>query len=195
MTTLTSTDVVNQAINLIGDDMPPVTGVAPTFDTSTAGKAAAQLYGLCVNAVGRQFGWDFARNQVTLTASGNAAPFPMGYTGEYLYPSNGIQIWQLFGDLGGAGVDLNNPAPLNWTVGNALVSAVQKKVIWTSITAPRAVYNNGPQESTWDPLFQMSVVRLLASAMAMAIAGKPDVAESMLQSGAAFETLGESRQD
>lgn len=192
---LTSTDIVNQAINLIGDDMPPVTGVAPTFDSSTAGKAAAQLYGLCVQAAGRQFGWDFARNQVTLTASGNAAPFPMGYSGEYLYPSNGIQIWQLFGDLGAAGVDLNNPVPLNWTVGNTLVSAVQKKVIWTSIPSPRAIYNNAPSESTWDPLFQMAVVRLLASAMAMAIAGKPDVAESMLSSGAAFETLAESRED
>jgi hypothetical protein len=194
LTTLTSTDVVNEALNLIGDDMPLVTGTAPTFDSSTAGKAAAQLYTLCVQAVGRQFGWDFARNQVTLTASGNAAPFPMGYTGEYLYP-NGIQVWQLYGDLAGAGVDLNNPAPANWSVGNALVTAVQKKVIWTSITAPRALFNNAPQESTWDPLFQMAVVRLLASAMAMAIAGKPDVAEAMLQSGAAFETLAESRED
>lgn len=192
---ITSTDIVNEAINIIGDDVPPVTGVAPNFDTSTAGKAAAQLYTLCVQAVGRQFGWDFARNQVTLTASGNVAPFPMGYAGEYLYPSNGIQVWQLYGDLAAAGVDLNNPAPLNWTVGNAVVSSVQKKVIWTSITAPRALYNNSPTESTWDPLFQMAVVRLLASAMAMAIAGKPDVAESMLSSGAAFESLAESRED
>jgi len=191
---LSAVDVVNQACNLIGDDIPPVTGVAPTFDSSTAGKAAAQLYGLCVNAVGRQFGWDFARNQVLLTASGNAGPFPMGYTGEYLYPSNGVQVWQLYGDLT-ANDAINNPAPANWTVGNALVSAAQKKVIWTSVTAPRALYNNAPTESTWDPLFQMAVVRLLASAMAMAIAGKPDVAESMLQSGAAFESLGESRQD
>lgn len=193
--TVTSTDIVNQTINIIGDDMPPVTGVAPNFDTSTAGKAAAQLYTLCVQAVGRQFGWDFARNQVTLTPSGNAAPFPMGYSGEYLYPSNGVQVWQLYDDLSAVGVDLNNPAPLNWTVGNTLVSSVQKKVIWTSIIAPRALYNNSPIESTWDPLFQMAVVRLLASAMAMAIAGKPDVAESMLSSGAAFESLGESRED
>jgi len=195
LTSLTSTDVVNQAINIIGNDIPPVTGVAPTFDDSTAGKAAQQLYGLCVNAVGRQFGWDFARNQVTLTASGNVAPFPMGFIGEYLYPTNGIQVWQLFGDLAAVGVDANNPTPANWSVGNTLVTGVQKKVIWTNITAPRAIYNNAPNESTWDPLFQMAVVRLLASAMAMAIAGKPDVAQSMLESGSAFESLAESRED
>lgn len=190
---LTATNIVNQACQLIGDNIPLVTGVAPTFDSSTAGKAAAQLYTLCVQAVGRQFGWDFARNQVALSASGNVGPFPMGYTGEYLYP-NGVQLWQLYGDLT-VGDAINNPAPVNWTVGNTLVSAVQKKVIWTSVPAPVALYNNAPAESTWDPLFQMSVVRLLASAMAMAIAGKPDVAEAMLQSGAAFESLGESRQD
>lgn len=190
---LTSTDVVNQAINLIGNDIPPVTGVAPTFDDSTAGKAAQQLYTLCVQSVGRQFGWDFARNQVTLTASGNVAPFPMGFTGEYLYPTNGIQVWQLVGDLSAA--DLNNPAPANWNIGNAQVSGVQRKVIWTSLASPRAIYNNAPTESTWDSLFQMAVVRLLASAMAMAIAGKPDVAQGMLESGSAFESLAESRED
>lgn len=195
MTTLTSTDVVNQAINLIGDDMPPVTGVAPTFDDSTAGKAAQQLYGLCVQAVGRQFGWDFARRQVVLAASGNAAPFPMGFLYEYLYPSNGIQVWQVNPDLSDPLIDPYNPAPYTWSVGNTLVGSTQTKVIWTSIQNAIAVYNNNPSESVWDPLFQMAVVRLLSSAMAMAIAGKPDVAQAMLESGAAFETLAETRED
>jgi len=179
---------------LIGDDVPPVTGVAPTFDNSTAGKAAQQLYGLCVNAVGRQFGWDFARNTVTLTPTANAAP--LGYTTEYVYPMFGgqvaIQIWQLVPSVF---PDLNNPIPVNWTVGNAVVAGVQSKVIWSSLANAVAVCNNNPTEATWDALFQQAVVRLLASAMAMAVAGKPDVAESMLQSGAAFETLGETRQD
>jgi hypothetical protein len=192
---VTATDIVNQALYLIGDDIPLVTGTAPTFDNSTAGKAAQQLYSLTVNAVGRQFGWDFARNQVTLNPSGNAAPFPMGYTAEYLYPSNGIQVWQLAPDFGGVGFDPNNPAPINWTTGNAVVGGVQRKVIWSSQAIARAIYNNNPTESTWDPLFQQAVVRLLASGMAMAIAGKPDVAQSMLESGSAFESLGESRQD
>jgi hypothetical protein len=192
---LTSTDIVNQAINLIGDDMPPVTGTAPNFDDSTAGKAAAKLYTLCVNAAGRQFGWDFARNQVALTPSGNAAPFPMGFAFEYLYPANGIQVWQLNPDLSDVAVDPFNPIPYSWNVGNTLVTGTQTKVIWTNLDDAYALYNNAPSEATWDPLFQMAVVRLLASAMSMAIAGKPDVAEAMLSSGSAFESLAESRED
>lgn len=192
---LTSTDIVNQAVQMIGDNIPPVTGVAPNFDSSTAGKAAAQLYALSVQAAGRQFGWDFARNQVTLSASGNAAPFPMGFPFEYLYPSNGIQVWQLGPDFTDVAYDPNNPSPVNFSVGNTLVLGVQRKVIWTDQPNARAIYNNNPTESVWDPLFQMAVVRLLASAMAMAIAGKPDVAQMMLETGGAFETLAESRQD
>ena len=192
---LTSTDIVNQALQMIGDDVPLVTGVAPTFDSSTAGKAAAQLYTLCVQAAGRQFGWDFARNQVTLSASGNVAPFPMGFAFEYLYPSNGIQVWQVAPNFAAVGYDANNPAPINFSVGNAIVGGTQRKVIWVDEDNARAIYNNNPTESTWDPLFQMAVVRLLASALAMAIAGKPDVAQSMLETGGAFETLAESRQD
>ena len=187
---LTSTNVANQAINLIGDNMPAITGVAPNFDSSTAGKAAAQFYALCVNAAARQFGWDFARKQVVLTPTGNSAP--LGFLYEYAYPSNGVQVWQI---MPGAISDPNNPLPVNWTIGNAVVASVQAKVIWCNLPGAIAIYNNAPNESTWDPLFQMAVVRLLANAMSMAIAGKPDVAEAMLQSGAAFEKLGESRDD
>jgi hypothetical protein len=190
---LTSTDIVNQAVNLIGDDQPPVTGTAPAFDSSVAGKAASKLYYLCVRAVGRQFGWDFARNQFLLATTGNAPP--LGYTYEYAYPVfagiNAVQIYQLVPPFPLA--DPNNPAPVDWTVGNAVVSGVQTKVIWSNLQNASVICNNNPSESTWDPLFQQAVVRLLASSMAMAIAGKPDVAQSMLESGSAFETLGESR--
>lgn len=186
----TATDIINQSIYLIGDDQPLVTGVFPTFDSSVAGKAAAQLYALTVRAVGRQFGWDFGRNIVSLALTGN--PPPLGYLFEYLYPANGVQVWQL---MPAVFVDLNNPIPVNWTVGNTLVAGVQKKVIWTSVSQAVAAYNNNPTEDTWDPLFQQAVVRLLASAMAMAVAGKPDVAAAMLDSGSAFENLGEARQD
>lgn len=186
----TATDIVNQAIYLIGDDQTPVTGVFPTFDNSLAGKAASLLYALTVRAVGRQFGWDFARNVVNLTLSGN--PAPLGFSFEYLYPGNGVEVWQL---LPPTQVDPNNPIPLNWVVGNTLVSSVQTKVIWASQQNAVAVYNNNPNENTWDALFQQAVVRLLASAMAMALKGKPDIAAGMLESGSAFESIGETRED
>lgn len=187
-TTDTPTTIVNSAILLMGGDQAPITGVAPNFDNSIAGKAAANLYGPCVATVGREFGWDFARNIVALTATGNTVPLP--WTFEYLYPGNGVQVWQL---LPATLVDPNNPLPINWTIGNTLVSSVQTKVIWTNQASAQAAYNNNPLPSTWDPGFREAVVRLLASEMAMAIAGKPDSSENLLQSGASFETIAEGR--
>lgn len=186
----TSTDIVNQAIMLFGDNQPLVTGVAPSFDSSPAGKAAAQLYVPCVQTVGRQFGWDFARRTFTLVLSGNTAPFP--WTVEYAYPPNGVEVWQL---LPPSTTDANNPLPVNWVVANTLVSSVQTKVIQTNLASALAVYNNNPNENMWDPLFREAVVRLLASEMAMAISGRPDSMQALLESGAAFESIGEGRPD
>jgi hypothetical protein len=186
----TATDIINQAVWIIGDDVSPVTGVYPTFDGSKAGQAAAILYGLTVRAVARQFGWDFGRNVVNLALSGNTAP--LGFSFEYVYPGNGVEIWQLMPQTIS---DPNNPILVDWTVGNTLVGSVQTKVIWSNQQNAVAIYHNNPTENTWDPLFQQAVVRLLASAMAMALKGKPDVAAAMLDSGSAFESLGESRPD
>lgn len=186
-----SNSVANEALQLIGDNQPAVQGTNPTWDSSPAGQALVYLYTPVVQAVGRQWGWDLARNIVTLTLTGNAAP--MGYALEYTYPPNGIEVWQLMPTPPFA--DVNNPLPINWNVGNALVGGTQTKVIWTNQAAAQAVYNNNPQESTWDPLFHQAVVRMLASALAMALEGRPDTAQAMLESGAAFEQLGETRPD
>lgn len=186
---VTPTDIVNQAIQYIGDNQSPVTGNYPAFDGSPAGKAAAILYLPAVQAVGRQFGWDFARNTAALAASGNVAPFP--WTREYIYPGNGVQVWQLIPTA--PAPDPNNPLPVNWVVANAVVGNTQVKVIQCDLVAPLAVYNNTPNESTWDPLFREAVARLLASEMGMALAGRPDTAAAMLDSGARFEATGEQR--
>ena len=110
----TPTTIVNQAIQLIGDDQPPVTGVYPTFDSSLAGVAAAALYGPCVATVGQKFAFGFSRQYVSLTLSGNTAP--MGWAYEYLYPTTAIEIRQL---MPMTVADLNNPLPQNWSLGNS----------------------------------------------------------------------------
>ena len=187
---VTSQDVANQAILDIGGNQPLVTGQNPTWDNSTVGKALQKLYTPAVQTVGRQFGWDFSRNLVTLTLSGN--PANLLWTYEYLYPSNGVQVWQL---IPGTIADANDPLPTNWLTGNTLVGSVQTKVIWSNVANAMAYYANNPTEATWDPGFREAVVRLLASELAMATSGKPDVAEAMLQSGAAFEKIAEGRAD
>lgn len=185
-----SLSVANQALQLLGDNQPLVSAGAPGFDSSPAGVALAQVYAPTVAAVMRQYGWDLARNMASLTLTPNAAPFPWDF--EYVYPTNCLEVWQI---MPGALADINNPLPVNWSVGNTLVSGVQSKVIWANLASAQIVYNNGPQESVWDPLFTEAVTRLLASKLAMAIAGKSDSSEALLQSGSAFETLGETRGD
>lgn len=190
----TSADIVNRAVQFIGgfNNQGAVTGSPPAFDGSAVGLAAGTLYTSVVQTAARQFGWDFSRNIATLVASGNAAPFPMGFTHEYLYPTSGIQVRQL---IPATFSDSNDPLPIRWTVGNALVSALSKKVIWTNQTNARASFTNQPPEDLWDALFTESVVRLLASELATAIPGKPDTAEQTLKQAAMFESIGTQRGD
>ncbi len=185
---VTSNTVANQAIALIGDNLPPVQGFAPTFDSSAAGQALARLYLPAYQTVAKEHGWDFARNVFTLALTGNVAP--LGWAYEYTYPAAAIEIMQVQPPTL---ADPNNPLPQNWTIGNTLVENVQTKVIWSNLAGAQALVNNAPSEATWDVGFREAMVRLLASEVAMALYGRPDTAESYLQSGGAFETLAEGR--
>lgn len=186
-------DIVNTALFMIGDRNPLVTGVAPTFDQSAGGKAAAQLYVPSVQTVGRMFEWDMARSTIGLTLSGNAAPLPWGL--EYLYPTNGIEVWQLFSAAILA--DPNNPVPVNWASGNAIVTATQRKVIWTDATLPNAlaVYNNNPGPDVWDAGFRECVEYFLASKFAEAVAGKPQTAKDMMSAAMSLVQIMTGRED
>ena len=186
-----SNAIANQAVQLYGGDQPFVQGQSPTFDNSAAGKALQKLYAPCVATVQRQFGWDASRNIVALTATDTPTP-PMGWAFEYAYPSNGIEVWQVMPQIP---ADPNNPLPVNWDVGNNVVDANQVKVIWTNQASAFAVYNNNPTEAVWDALMREELVRLLASELAVALAGKPETAQGLIESASAFGSLGEQRPD
>lgn len=181
-------DIVNRAIQLYGDNQSPVTGVPPNFDGTPTGKAAGVLYAGVVQTVSRQYEWDFARRTATLVLSGNTAPPQWAY--EYLYPTNGIEINQL---MPTTITDPNNPLPVSWTVGNATVSSNITKVIWTNLQNAIGTFTNQPPESTWDAGFTETVVRLLASELAMGIAGRPDTSAKLLESAQAFEQSATTR--
>lgn len=186
-----SSAVVNQALMLQGDNSAPVTGSWPSFnETNPAGKAANILYGPCVQTVMRQFEWDFTRNTVALVLSGNVAPTPWSL--EYKWPDNAIQIWQI---LPPSEDDPNDPLPINFVVANATVDASQQRVIQTNLADALVVFDNYPSEGTWDADFRETVVRLLASELAMALSAKPEITQGLIQSSAAFEQVGEGRQD
>ena len=185
----TDADIVNQALQMVGDNQPAVEGTSPTFDNSTAGIAAQELYVPTVRTVGRLFEWDMARNTVALVLSGNTAPFPWAL--EYLYPTNGIEVWQV---MPPTLADPYNPLPINWVTANTLVTGTQRKVIQTDLASAVAVYNNNPGPDVWDPLFTEAVVRLLASKFAQAVAGKPQTAADLLESFNAFVGAAKTRE-
>lgn len=185
---VTATDVVNQAIFMIGDKVPPVTGNLPDFDSSAAGIAAKYLYAPCVAFVQRTFEWDASRKSIALSIAAGAAP--LGFQFQYLYPTNGIEVWQI---VPGTITDPNNPLPTNWLPGNAVVASVQKRVIWTNVVGAIAIYNNNPTEDNWDSTFREAVVRHLASEMAMAIAGRPETSQHMLETSSAARQIAMSR--
>ena len=186
-----SSDIVNEALQLIGDDGPAVTGVWPNFDGSTNGNIAMLTYGPAVDAAMRAHNYDFARTVVALALSGNAAP--LGWAYEYLYPVSAIQLWQVTPPFPLA--DPNDPLPTRWNVGAAIVATAQTKVIWSATQNAQAVINGGPPESTWDASFRAAMVRLLASEFAMAGAGKPDVAQAYLESFSAFDAMADRRSE
>lgn len=185
---VTSTQVANQALALIGGNQPLVTGVAPTFDNSTVGKALQSLYVPTVETVARSFGWDFARKTIALVPTGNVAPVPWAF--EYAYPTNGIQVWQVMP----TDPDPNDPLPINWDEQNDTVSGTSVRVIVANISPAMVVYNNNPNETTWDANFRQAVVELLARCLALAIGGKPDLAQSLLESYGQFTQVGMTRQ-
>jgi hypothetical protein len=184
--------VVNAAIMLVGgfNDNQPVTGTPPNFDNSAYGLAAGAVYNEVVQAVGRSFGYDFSRNFAALAESGNAPP--PGWLYEYLYPSSGIQVRQIL-PAGGAPADPNNPLPVNSSVGFTLVGPTQTKVIWTNVAGAQAIISGAPAESVWDSLFQEAVVRALASKLAMANVGKPDLMKVLDQMAIGAEAVSQGR--
>lgn len=115
----TPADIVNQAVQLVAgyDNQSPVTGSPPYFDQSVVGLAAGIIYNNVVQAVTRQLAPEFARTVTTdLELSANTPP--LGFNYEYLYPTDGAQLLQV---IPATFADENDPRPVDWTVGNAVV--------------------------------------------------------------------------
>lgn len=190
MAALSQADIVNRAVQLVGgyNNNAPVTGSAPTFDGSVIGLAAGTIYNEVVQAVGREFGFDFSRNTADLVPTGNTPPAP--WSQEYLYPASAVQVREIMPDTI---VDPNDPLPTNWTVGNALVAAVPTKVIWTNLADAQAIISNTPPEALWDPLFAEAVVQMLGARLEMATAGRPDTMKAVMEMGASTTQVATGR--
>jgi hypothetical protein len=189
--TVTSNYVLNAALNLIGGNQSAISGLWPNFDITTAvGVAANSIYQECVQAVAREFGWDFARNVAALQLTGNAPPG--GWSFEYAYPTSGIEVREL---IPAVISDPNDPLPNDYTIGNNTVGGTPTKVIWANLANAQCSFTGQPPESLWDPLFVETVIRRLASGLAGANEGKPETQQAMLESSFTFSQIGQGRPD
>jgi hypothetical protein len=181
----TPADIVNRALSE-NAGQATVTGTPPTFDGSAAGLAAGVLYTPTVLTVLRQQDWEFSRRTAVLVLTGNPATAAGQY--EYAYPADCVKVRQLLPQTW----DINDPPPVRWSVSFDEVSATPSRVIWSNLQSANIVYTSSTvTENQWDSVFAESVVRLLGSVLAMAIAGRPEAAREMLQQYGQFGQSGQ----
>jgi hypothetical protein len=177
----TAADIANRALQEIAAQAT-VTGAAGSFTgAGGAGSAAAAaaniLYAPAVLTVLRMQDWEFARREgVTLATDGNTAPAPWTY--EYAYPADCVRLLQVVP----ASPSANDPQPVAWSVAEVTVSAAPAKAILSNTASALATYTtSSATEAQWDAMFAETVVRFLASELAMSLGGRPDFSVKMLE--------------
>ena len=155
-------------------------------DGSVEGAACGVIYQSVIDATFRMSTWDFATKELALTASGSTPPTPWEF--EYLYPSDAVQIKQIRTNFVGFTF---NVQPIRWAVASNLTPT---KVIWCDTANAVAVYTFRSPESEWDTMFIETAVKMVASKLAMALAGRPDYAKELLDEAMQMATMAESRQ-
>jgi hypothetical protein len=182
----TPASIVNQALAQIAAQAT-VTGNNPTFDGSAAGNAAGELYTSCVNLLLRQQDYEFSRVQASMVQAGIAPNYPWQYI--YLYPPDCLKIRQVIPEPW----NQNDPQPVRWSVETVVISSTKTTAILSNAPPAQAVlvYTSSiVTESQFDPVFQETLVRLLASELVMALGGRPDFSDKKLMESGNLVTIG-----
>lgn len=185
----TVASVVNTALELIASQAQ----ITALNDGSPAANAATVIYAPVVQLLLRELDPDFARFTATLALS--AAPLPPPpWTYEYLYPANCLRLRQVRPAAGS--YDVNDPKPIRSNVAFDTISAVATKVILTNQVNALAVYTTSDVlEAQWDAVFAEAVSRRLANPLAMALSGRPDFADKVLEQAARVASTVEATDD
>lgn len=181
-TGLTPVIVVNSALEQIAAQEQ----ITSLTDGSPSAKAASVVYAPTVELLLRELDPDFARYSAALTISTAPTPVPP-WAYEYLWPDDMLRLRQVRPPGSGTGslVDLNDPQPVRANVAFDIIAAVSTKVILTNQVNAWAVYTTSlATEAVWDAVFTDAVVRRLANPLAMALSGRPDFAEKILEQSA-----------
>lgn len=170
----TATTLVNRALQQIAA-RATVTGTNPSFDGTAAGNAAGILYTPAVNMLLREQDYEFARTSTALTVSAATAQYPWAYS--YVYPTDCMRIRSVVP----AAWTAADPQPVRWSEAEQSISGVLTRVILCNEPSATLVYStNNVTETQFDAKFEETLVRYLASALVMALGGRPDFSKEML---------------
>ena len=169
----TDTDICNRALAECVARYT-LTGALPNFDQSTAAKACALLYTPAWQMLLREQDTEFSRQTANL-AAGGAPTYP--WSNAYLYPADCLKIRSVVP----ASWDPNDPQAVRWSEQNQSIASTPTRIIFTNQPAAVLVYTTSNiTPAVWDPGFQESVVRFLASQLALTLSGRPDLAKALL---------------
>lgn len=186
MSGTTSTSICNRAIaQAVGQYT--LTGFPPDFDNSTAANACNLLYAPCWQMLLRDQDTEFSRLTAALTAGGTPSN---QWSNAYLYPLDCLKIrtvqpatWISY-----------DPQPVRWSEQNQIIATVATRVILCNVQNAKLVYTTSNiTEAVWDFSFQEAVVRLLASELSLAIAGRPDLSRVLLGQAGNILQSGEAK--
>lgn len=160
-----------------------LTGTAPNFDSSAAAQACALLYQPAWQMMLRQQDTEFSRRTVSLTAAGTPT-YP--WSNAYQYPDDCLKIRSVVP----ATWDPNDPQPVRWSEQDQVIATVPTRIILTNVPNAELVYTTSSvTPAIWDTNFEEAVVRFLASQLALAIAGRPDLSRTLLgQAGSILQS-------
>jgi hypothetical protein len=184
-----SAEVVNTALELIASQ----SFITALNDGTPAAIAASVIYQPVVQLMMREIEPDFSRYTAALAIAVSPSQVPP-WTYEYLYPSDCVRLRQVR-PLAGT-YDTNNPLPVRANVAFDIISSVNQKVILTNQINALAVYTSYTvPESLWDAVFADAVSRRLADPLAMALSGRPDFADKILEESARVAATAEAVDD
>lgn len=165
-----------------------------TFTFVTSGGWPSNLTNYQINIGGNLGGTLFFLEQALTTGTTYLADFAINVA-DYSAPSASLIIdYILPGDIGNTfTLAASNATPSGPTLTGGVTQL--QKVIWSDIVDAQAVITGQPVESTWDALFNETVVQLIASKLSMALSSKPDSSKLAAQQAVIFEQAGESRTD
>lgn len=161
-------------------------GTRSKITSLTDGSAEAQYVNLLYNPI-RDFlltegDYDFSMASIGPTLSG-FAPAPWIYA--YAYPTGALRIRQLIPTT----FSFVDPKPVEWNI----YAQGANRLILARVPIADILYTAPVGEAMWDPMFEQSFVRMLASALAFALENRIEASKQKLEEALSFAGIANLR--